>query len=188
MFRMLPRSPSMATRSSSPGRLSGVGDGGGEQGDRSGRTHPPAAAATEGARHLVGLLYQIGFALPRMEKALLLRACNERYFLPSVQCPDRDVFPVVFQNAVVKSNRPVFAENALLVFIQFVGISHFCDQSDNHLRRQPKLLTDGLINQPMQFELTKGFRFPRKAGNLIGRFVCTLKRFAQGDCLFFGGH
>lgn len=64
----------------------------------------------------------------------------------------------------------MWLESALCGFVEFVGVGHFGDTTDNHLRGQAKKLTHRFVRKLVQGELPKGLGLPPPfARNKLGQ-------------------
>ena len=137
------------------------------------------------ARHqqipLAAAEQQIAFALAGGKHQSLTFATHERNALPPLQCPDRDgrVGQCERENAVIVGDRGEWAEGALGLLVQFVGIADFGKRTNNHLRRQAERLSHILIGQLLKRKFAERARVPRHIADAVTRSVGRLKRAPQ---------
>ena len=127
---------------------------------------------------------QIRLAFARGQQLSLVFAADKGDGLPALYRPDgnrvRSVVGVIAQDAVIVGNRPICAESPLSVLVPFVGVRNFADSPDDDLRRQVKGFFDGLVNQPVQPELSKLPRLPSGLADTVTGGIDRLQSIAQG--------
>ena len=69
--------------------------------------------------------------------------------------------------------------------MSFPKIADMRAGTDDDLGREPELFADAMVGQLLKPELAEGLLPPCHAGDLIGRFVSTVERGAQGVSSFF---
>jgi hypothetical protein len=119
---------------------------------------------------------EVGLALSRFKKLLLLFASHEADFLSPRCGPDRNVILAISKDAVVKSDRSIQTEDTHRLFIELVGIRHFGDHAHGKLGGKAELLTDFFIGELMQVKLTKYLCIPGNPGALVSRRIRKTQR------------
>ena len=127
---------------------------------------------------------QIAFTLARVQQHAFTRATDEGNLLAPVERPDRNVIQTIAQNPVIIGHRAVLAENPLLALVEFISIGDFGNYAHGHLSRQAELITDSLVGELVQLELTESLGLPGCARGFIGGGIRSLKcLFERGDLL-----
>ena len=130
---------------------------------------------------------QVSLAGQRLEQSQLPLSCLEGYALPSFQRPDRNALidETPGQDAFVISDAAEAVKVPLRLAIQLVGVGHFGDQPNGHLRRHAEPLPHRFIGEMVQVILAKGLRLPRLFADVIGRVIGGQHRAVQRIGLFW---
>mgnify|MGYP006892193696 FL=1 len=131
-------------------------------------------------------MHQVAFAALVLKQRQLMRAGHERDGLPTAKQPDRHgaVGKAEVQDATVIRYSAKFAKLPLRLFVQLVGVNDLADHAHGHLRRQAKLLADGVVRQPVDRDAAKGLLLPRHVTDVVGRLIGCLHRLQQKFTLF----
>ena len=127
---------------------------------------------------------QIALAHTVVEQFLLARAAHERDSLASANCPDRHRGGFIGQNTVIECDRATRPEHPLRLLVELVGIGYFRNAPDDQLRTQPRLLTNGVIDQAVHVKLLERARLPRGLADLGAGGIGGFQRLAQKHGLF----
>lgn len=106
---------------------------------------------------------------------------NKGNLFSTVHCPEahKPLVGVPFQDSFIVGNRAVGPEDPFGVLVKLVGIGHFGDTADHHLRSQIKGLTHGIVDKFLNLELSKSLGAPSYTANIVARGVRRLKRALQ---------
>lgn len=130
--------------------------------------------------------HQIDFAFAMLKQATLMLATDEDDLVPPIQKPKRnDVIGAETQDTVIVWLRAVFAECALFLGVQLIGISHFRDAAHGYLSGEPEAFPQLGITRLVQVVLPEylGLKCPLREP--VARLVATLKRSAQSVFLLW---
>ena len=130
--------------------------------------------------------HQIDFAFAMLKQATLMLATDEDDLVPPIQKPKRnDVIGAETQDTVIVWLRGVFAECALFLGVQLIGISHFRDAAHGYLSGEPEAFPQLGIARLVQVVLPEylGLKCPLREP--VACLVATLKRSAQSVFLLW---
>gem|GEM_PF-2628088 len=125
---------------------------------------------------------KVGFTLTESEKPALIRSADKRQFKPAVNRPNADLpfVSVPRQDAVIKGDSPCRLKRALSALVEFVGVGHFGNGANDHLRGQARCPALGGVLPFVQGVLLKGLILPSPRADVVTDSVCGLHRSLQG--------
>ncbi len=121
------------------------------------------------------VVYQVRFALPRLQQFALALATGIRDALAAFHCPNRDgAIGFIAQNAIVVSYSAVALKDALGFVIELISICDFGDGAHHSLRSQAKAFFDVIIAKLMQCPFSKALVSPRDFRDVVTCVVNAL--------------
>ena len=118
---------------------------------------------------------QVALTLSELKELTLVIATNEGDSLPTFEGPDGDFILIVAKDAIVIGNRTMLSEHSLAFLVEFVSVTNFRIEPDNHLSGKVKTFLDVVIGKFMQLELPEDFIVPGNLAHSISRFIRPLK-------------
>jgi len=132
---------------------------------------------------------KVAFAALEWQHRALVCATDKGNGQALIECPDRygRVRQCKRENAIIVGNRGCGTKRTLGLGIKLVGVSHFRQRTNNHLRRQPKGFSYVVVAQLLERKLAKRAAFPRDLADMVTRRIRRYKRANQGVSLFRRG-
>lgn len=132
---------------------------------------------------------QITLALLILQEFLLAFACAVGDVQAPIYRPDADraLVGVPVQDTTVVGDCPMRFETALAFLVQFVGIRHLCEHTNNHLGSNTRFVTQCVIQRFMQLESPKHLFSPRELADAVAQSIGRLKRLQKSLRLFGRG-
>jgi hypothetical protein len=120
---------------------------------------------------------QVSLAALEGKKFSVVVAANERDLLTTGQCPNtgKALIHVPRQDAEIVRDRTILSELSANLVVNLVGISNLGVESNDHLSRERKLISEGSVKRFMQIVLTKLFNLPCQFTETITSFIGHLQ-------------
>ena len=131
-------------------------------------------------------MHKVRLALSGFKHFFLTLTTQVRDWLATANRPDVDesLVSTPRQNAIIVSNRAIWLESPLRLFVQLVGVCNLSDTSDYNLSRKAELLSHFRVIGFMDCILPKCLRVPRKFTDSVTSGVRLLKRLLEQFSLF----
>ena len=131
---------------------------------------------------------QISLTLSVFKKLKLTFASKEWHALTPAHRPDVDrlVSHSPRKNAFVIGDRSVFLERALVLPVEFVRVCDLGFSTYRYLRRQSKLLPNGIVAGVVEIILHECLGIPSHVTDVVARGIGLLKRIKKCIGLLFG--
>lgn len=129
---------------------------------------------------------QITFPTLAHQQFQLAFAAGERDGCPTCHRPDgdRSGFHAPGQDAIIKSNRPMWSESPLCLVVKFISIGHLGNTTDHHLSRELKHFLDRIVSEFMQRELAEGLIVPSLIADVVTGSIRHFQRLTKRLRLF----
>lgn len=132
---------------------------------------------------LATVIEKVRLTLLRFQKKLLAFPGRVRNVLSPRSRPNANCSLFVAQYPAVITDGTMLCKMALLLPIQFVGVRHLCQDSNNNLGTQRELLPSLVIDESMQGILRENLMLPSYPADPIAASVCALKSMQQSLAL-----
>jgi len=130
---------------------------------------------------------KITFPSLTLKKFFLALTTCIRDTLTTIDRPYRNIvqIDIPFENAVIKSNRSMWLKGAPCLAVDFVRIGNLRDDANNDLRGKWKSLTNIVIGQFVERELTKDLLCPCLLRDVVASGIRNLKCSFERTCLIW---
>lgn len=135
---------------------------------------------------LAARINEVAFALLKLEPSELTRPGAELHLLASLKRPNRDAKATEFplEDAAVIGDCPVGPKRPFGSSVQLIRVGYLTLYPNRHLSRQIKPLSDLVIDEFVEAELSPSLRIPSDLRDVVTRLVRSFKRLEQHRTLF----